>query len=103
MSVTILTDNDFHTLTDGVNEFVIDFHATWCAPCKAFKPIYESASDDYESVRFFSVDVDENPELVKRYEIRAMPTLVYVKGDDLTKKTGAMSRAAFDAFLQLIP
>ena len=101
MTVTVLTDQNYEEQFSATKttKYVIDFHAKWCAPCKTFAPVYEAASNEVEDVSFFSVDVDENPKLVTDFEIRSMPTLVVVTPDDIRKKSGAMSRAAFDEFL----
>jgi thioredoxin-like negative regulator of GroEL len=100
MTVTVLTDDNFGEETTGVHDYVVDFHATWCAPCKTFKPIYEEAATATTETKFFSVDVDSNPDLVEKFEIKAMPTLVHVKDERITKKTGAMGRSTFDEFLK---
>lgn len=99
MAVEVLTDDTYEDQFSKANgRIVIDFHAAWCQPCKTFKPVYEAASEDYEDT-FFSVDVDANPKLVSDFEIRSMPTLVVVTPEGIKRKSGAMSRAAFDEFL----
>ncbi len=56
---------------------VVDFWATWCAPCRAMGPIFEQVAQAYtDSVRFFRVNTQLNPDLAQRLHIRSIPTLV---------------------------
>tara|TARA_B100000676_G_C17698979_1_gene640244 strand:- start:361 stop:606 length:246 start_codon:yes stop_codon:yes gene_type:complete len=50
------------------------FSATWCGPCRMFKPIVQEAIDEGHSIEM--VDVDENQALAQRYQIMSVPTLV---------------------------
>lgn len=65
----------------------IDFGATWCGPCKQFKPVFEDVADRYaDKAQFFSVDVDACPELAKQCKIEGVPTLIvlYTDGSQAT-------------------
>ncbi|KAJ7040466.1 thioredoxin-domain-containing protein [Mycena alexandri] len=53
---------------------VIDFHATWCGPCHAIAPTFESLSREYKNVNFFKCDVDAAKEVAE------MPTFIFLKG-----------------------
>lgn len=70
---------------------VVDFTAAWCGPCKALAPLYEKLSAKYGSrMTFLKVDVDQNQEIAREYEIRAMPTFVfYAKGKEVDRVQGA--------------
>ena len=59
---------------------VVDFNATWCGPCRMLAPVLEDISEKYEGkVSFFSVDIDENPELTIQYRVSSVPCLVLLK------------------------
>ncbi len=60
---------------------ILYFSATWCGPCKNFKPIMESVS---ASIPVQFVDVDQNPTLAAQYNIRSIPTLIFGFYDTLT-------------------
>lgn len=60
---------------------LIEFYATWCGPCKIQKPIVERLSKELQmDVRY--VDIDEEPEIANKYEIRAVPSIVVLDDQD---------------------
>jgi len=61
--------------------FVLDFWATWCAPCHTIAPIFEKLSNEYPHVTFIKIDVDALPEISSKYEITAMPTFKFIRND----------------------
>ena len=70
---------------------IIYFSAEWCGPCKNFKPIMESVSN---SIPVQFVDVDENPQLAAQYNIKSIPTLIFLKdGQEVNKKPGVLSES----------
>ena len=59
---------------------VVDFNATWCGPCRMLAPVLEDISGKYEGkVSFYSVDVDESPELAMQFRVNSVPCLVLLK------------------------
>ena len=64
---------------------VVDFNATWCGPCRMLAPVLEDVSEKYAGrVSFFSVDVDESPELAMQYRVSSVPCLVLLKNGAFT-------------------
>ena len=79
-------------LTDIYDQIVVDFSASWCMPCKMIAPIYQemSVSDQFSESKFLQVDVDQNPEIAKEYEVLSMPTFVLIRnGKVLSRFSGA--------------
>lgn len=59
---------------------VVDFNATWCGPCRMLGPVLEDISEKYaDKVSFYSVDVDESPELAMQFRVSSVPCLVLLK------------------------
>ncbi len=85
-------DKDWRFLGD--QPVVIDFYASWCPPCKKLSPILDELSQEYKGkVKFYKVNVDNEPDLVKAFDIKSMPTLIYVAlNGDLTSSIGYMSK-----------
>ena len=80
---------------------VIDFWATWCGPCQQFKPVFHKVAADLAGkARFCSVDVDQCPEIAKKYEVQSIPNIIILKTDGtVASKVGAMSEEEFLKYL----
>lgn len=81
---------------------MVDFWGPDCAPCRIIAPILEDlAAQHGHRVGFFSVNVDENPELPLRFGVMGIPTVLFLRdGLEGQRIVGAASRARFEAALQ---
>ena len=72
---------------------LVDFWASWCGPCRAMAPIFEQAATKLEpDVRLIKVNSDAAPELLQRFSIQGIPTLMLVHhGREIARKPGLMS------------
>ena len=67
------------------------FNATWCGPCKAFKPIMQEVANDGYSIEF--IDVDQSQETATKYGIRSVPTTVIEEnGIEVNRFVGAIPK-----------
>lgn len=63
---------------------MVDFYAEWCGPCKAMNPVLkEIAEQEVSQVKILKVNVDNCSELAQKYKIRGIPTLVFVKNNEV--------------------
>ena len=67
------------------------FGATWCGPCKTFKPVMNEVVDEGHSVQF--IDIDQQQDLAARYNVRSVPTTVIEdNGMEVDRFVGAISK-----------
>jgi thioredoxin 1 len=73
-----VVDNNFSAEVENKKEVVVvDFWASWCGPCKMIAPVIEELSGEYEGkVQFVKLNVDDNPEVSKKYRIASIPTIM---------------------------
>jgi thioredoxin len=96
MDITELTDRTFDELVTGTGlPVLVEFSARWCGPCTMLAPIlHELATEQQDNLLVAQIDVDENPETMRRYDVMSMPTLiVFVDGQERTRLVGARSKA----------
>lgn len=80
---------------------LVDFSASWCAPCSAMEPILEKLAEEVVGAyKVVKVDIDENTSLTKQYGVRSVPTfLVFKNGKVVSNHTGRTSK---DSLLKLL-
>ncbi len=80
---------------------MVDFWATWCAPCRIVAPAVEELAKEYEGkAKFVKVNTDENSELATQYKIRGIPTLMFIRdGQVVDQVVGAVAKGQLKAKL----
>ena len=94
-----ITDGNFEELIQSGKPLVIDFWATWCGPCKQIGPSIEELATEYEDkVTVAKCDIEENDDLVAKFGIRNVPTVLFIKnGEVVDKQVGAAAKSVFQA------
>jgi thioredoxin 1 len=87
---------------------VVDFWAEWCGPCRAIAPILEEIATERDDITIAKVNADDNPDLVLRFGVQSIPTLLVFTSGNLSKRViGARGKAQLlqelDEFLVSIP
>jgi len=92
---------NFDTIISESRPVVVDFHASWCAPCKTQAPILKQLAEELgERIKVIKIDVDQNQMISARFQIQSVPTLMIFKnGLILHKQAGVHSKAQLMSLL----
>lgn len=97
MSLPTTTDTTFASdVLQSSRPVLVDFTAQWCPPCKMITPVLAQIDADFgDRLDVIELDVDENPEIARRYSVLSMPTLaLFVDGEIVMHMVGARPRTA---------
>lgn len=79
---------------------LLDFWAPWCMPCRMVGPILEEIAEERSDIKVGKINVDEQPELAREFQVMSIPTLIVIKnGKIVNQSVGAMQKEAILAML----
>ena len=87
MSAININKNNFENeVLNSDKTVLLDFWASWCAPCRRVVPIVEEIADERRDIKVGKINVDEEPELANKFSIMSIPTLVVIKNGKIVQQ-----------------
>ena len=87
MSAPSITAKDFEEkVLQSKEPVLVDFWASWCGPCQMLSPIVGEIAEEAKDFKVYAVNADEEQELMARYGVRAIPTLIVFKEGKVYKQ-----------------
>ena len=81
MDILHMTNENYHALVEAADRKVlVDFWATWCGPCQMLAPTLEEIAAENDSFYVAKIDVDQCPDLARKFGIASIPTLIVMEG-----------------------
>ena len=101
MSITTkaeyVQENDFAQLIEDENLVVADYTATWCGPCRLVSPLMDRLAEEYQGkAKVVKIDIDQNPNNAKQYNIRSIPSVLIFKNGKLAEQF--VGKAPYETF-----
>lgn len=84
----------FNEAIQGNKPVLVDFYADWCQPCKIQAPILKEVIQKlHDSARILKINVDSNPQVAQKYNIKNIPTLLLFKNGNLVWRGAGVHQA----------
>jgi thioredoxin 1 len=83
---------------------LVDLWAPWCGPCRMIAPVVERLAEKYDQkVKFCRLNVDENPKTATKFQVRSIPTLMFIKdGKVMETVVGAVGEGALQPKIEAL-
>jgi thioredoxin 1 len=87
-NISALSDATFDEVIGSAEGAVlVDFWAEWCGPCKMVAPILDEIAQEHgEKVQITKLNVDDNPDIARRFDVMSIPTMIVFKDGEPTKR-----------------
>lgn len=93
--------SNFSGIINQNKPVLVDFFAEWCGPCKMMTPILKEVKDNLgDKVVIIKIDVDKNPSLAAKYQVRGVPTFVlYKEGKQVWRQSGMVNKSDLEELI----
>jgi thioredoxin len=99
-SILELTSDNFAKSIDDHPLAIVDFWAPWCAPCRAFAPVFAAAAARHPDALFAKVNTEDQQEIAAQFGIRSIPTLMIFRDNIIVfSEAGALGTGALEHVL----
>lgn len=98
MSIIKVDSNNFNEeVLNTDTRVLIDFNADWCGPCRMIAPILEEISNKNDKIKIVSINVDDNEDLAREYNVFSIPCLVLIEnGKEINRSIGLKSKVELE-------
>ena len=101
MSVIQVNSENYKEIENGSRPALLDFYASWCGPCRMLSPTISAIANEREDIVVGKINVDDSPELARRFGIYSIPTVVVMKdGEEVERVVGLRPK---DQLMALLP
>ena len=82
--LTINEENFEEEILNSKEKVLVDFYANWCGPCQTMSPVIDEIANE-NTIKIGKVNIDENEDLARKYDIMTIPTIMVVKNGEIEK------------------
>ena len=102
--ITLTAENFDQEVRKSDRPVLVDFWASWCAPCMALSPTVDEVAGEQDKVKVGKVNVDDQPDLARQYRVMSIPTLmVFRDGELVRREVGGRSKEEILEMIGLTP
>ena len=101
MKVISVNESNFEEeVLNSKTKVLVDFNAVWCGPCRMLGPILDEYQKSHDNIKIVSINVDDNSNLARKYNVFSIPCLVVIKdGEEINRSVGLISKTEIDELI----